>query len=95
MTGPNFLSISESLIQIQQGTLKPQSLKKACLQQIERLNPILNALITVCGDDDTHLEEVQRSGLLPGIPVAVKDLFETKGIRTTARSRFFKDYIPT
>ena len=47
MSEINFLSIHEALRQMQDGTLPPQALTEACSRQIERLNPKLNAFITV------------------------------------------------
>jgi aspartyl-tRNA(Asn)/glutamyl-tRNA(Gln) amidotransferase subunit A len=69
-------------------------LASACYRQIERLNPTLNAFITVIPSDEN---EFPQAGSLPlmGIPIAVKDLYDTRGIRTTAGSRFFTDNIPT
>jgi aspartyl-tRNA(Asn)/glutamyl-tRNA(Gln) amidotransferase subunit A len=66
----------------------------ACYRQIERLNPLLNAFITVVPAD---ADEFPQAGSLPlmGIPIAVKDLYDTKGIRTTSGSKFFTDNIPT
>jgi len=68
-------------------------LSLACYRQIERLNPLLNAFITVIPADP---DEFPQTGSLPlmGIPIAVKDLYDTKGIRTTAGSKFFSDNIP-
>jgi aspartyl-tRNA(Asn)/glutamyl-tRNA(Gln) amidotransferase subunit A len=115
MTEINFLSIHEALQQMRDGTLSPQALTEACSRQIERLNPKLNAFITVCNvtaSDAGRVGGGSRYGLRPtrpsppyrdhvpamtlnNIPFAIKDLFETKGIRTTAGSLFFKDYIPS
>jgi aspartyl-tRNA(Asn)/glutamyl-tRNA(Gln) amidotransferase subunit A len=65
-------------------------LVSASYHKIERLNPVLNAFITVI-----HREvDSKQDGPLYGIPIAVKDLYETKGIRTTAGTRFFEDHIP-
>lgn len=65
-----------------------------CYRQIERLNPILNAFITVLPKRE---EELPSNGSTPlyGLPLAVKDLYDTKGIRTTGGSKFFADRIPT
>ncbi len=101
---------------MQAGTLSPQALTEACSRQIERLNPKLNAFITVYKDvvarsaegatkqspfnkkiASSHPSTSSGSRLattLNNIPFAIKDLFETKAIRTTAGSLFFKDYIP-
>jgi aspartyl-tRNA(Asn)/glutamyl-tRNA(Gln) amidotransferase subunit A len=94
MTGPNFLSISEALHQMRSGKLSPQSLAGACLHQIEILNPKLNAFITVLDVLAGQVKSPSQANSLAGIPIAVKDLFETRGIRTTAGSKFFKDYVP-
>ncbi|MGA7193280.1 MAG: amidase [Anaerolineales bacterium] len=99
MTEINFLSIHEALKQMQDGMLSPQALTEACSHQIERLNPQLNAFITVCDVNASEKEKAapqkMRGGMtLQNIPFGIKDLFETKGIRTTAGSLFFKDHIP-
>jgi aspartyl-tRNA(Asn)/glutamyl-tRNA(Gln) amidotransferase subunit A len=81
-------------------------LTETCLSQIERLNPTINAFITLTPElarqgamQADALLKVQPSGLekfaLLGMPIALKDLFETAGIRTTAGSKFFIDHIPT
>jgi aspartyl-tRNA(Asn)/glutamyl-tRNA(Gln) amidotransferase subunit A len=77
-------------------------LTKECLAQIEKLNPTLNAFITVTGESAltqarTAEAEILRGhwrGPLHGIPLALKDLIDTAGIRTTAASALFKDRIP-
>ena len=68
-------------------------LTQACYHQIERLNPTINAFITVIPPEQSSIG-ASSTGTLSGIPIAVKDLYETAGIRTTAGSLFFKDYIP-
>ena len=70
--------------------IRPE-LTQACNRQIERLNPTINAFITVIPPSPNSKP---AQGRLSGIPIAVKDLYETAGIRTTAGSLFFKDYIP-
>ncbi|MDP1713985.1 MAG: amidase [Anaerolineales bacterium] len=70
-------------------------LASACYRQIERLNPTLNAFITVIPqDEDAPLPTGTRSKPLYGIPIAVKDLYDTKGIRTTSGSKFFANNFP-
>jgi len=66
-------------------------LTQACYRQIERLNPKINAFITII---PPSLDTASAQGVLSGIPIAVKDLYDTAGVRTTAGSLFFKDYIP-
>lgn len=79
-------------------------LTEACLRQIERLNPAINAFITPTPElarqgalqADALLAGRPSRGqfALPGMPLALKDLFETAGIRTTAGSKFFSDHVP-
>ncbi len=73
-----------------------------CLGRIAALNPALNAFITVTEESarqaarqaDGELARGLYRGPLHGIPVAVKDVFLTRGVRTTAGSRLFADYVP-
>jgi aspartyl-tRNA(Asn)/glutamyl-tRNA(Gln) amidotransferase subunit A len=73
-----------------------------CLDQIAKLNPILNAFITVTGDSalaraqqlDRELAQGVDRGPLHGIPIAHKDLMWTKGVRTTSGSKIFADFVP-
>ena len=74
----------------------------AHLSQIARLNPKLNAIVTLLSDRarvgaekaDKSLARGDVVGPLHGLPIAHKDLFQTKGIRTTFGSKVFKDFIP-
>ena len=74
----------------------------AHLAQIERVNPAVNAIVTLVGDqamERAHLadEDFVRGrevGPLHGLPIAHKDLQPTKGIRTTFGSPIYKDFIP-
>lgn len=99
MNGPNTLTISSALELLRGGKLSMQDLAEACYRQIERLNPTLNAFITVIDPRDAldaqlPLTDHPSTSALRGIPIAVKDLFDTAGIRTTIGSRFFADHIP-
>jgi len=92
-------TLHDAIGRIRAGTLSPLELWKACSDQIEHLNPRLNAFITLMqpGDAlDSRFPPAPETAALPlaGIPIAVKDLFETSGVRTTAGSLFFKDYVP-
>ena len=72
------------------------------LKQIDRVNPKVNAIVTLVAEMATqaaaHADEMQargkKLGALHGLPVAHKDLIETRGIRTTFGSPIFKDYVP-
>src|SRR5687767_5912788 len=73
----------------------PVELTRACLNRVEKLNSKLNAFITVTADEAldaaaTLHREAQAGrwrGPLHGIPIALKDLYDTTGVRTTAASR--------
>jgi len=77
-------------------------LVSAFLGQIERLNPEVNAICTLLPDRasrqaesaDRALARGEPIGPLHGLPIAVKDLVETKGIRTTSGSPIYRDFIP-
>lgn len=94
-------SISAISGRIRDQRVSPVELVAACLRRIEALNPRLNAFITVI--DDAHdqaraaeaeIKEGKWRGPLHGIPVAVKDFYDTAGIRTTAGFEQFKDRVP-
>ncbi len=97
------LTISTALELLRGQKTTPRRLAEACHRQISRLNPTLNAFITVI-DIETALKPPASSEMtvpaalfntLRGIPIAVKDLFDTAGIRTTIGSQFFSERIPT
>ena len=96
------LSIDAASRLVRLRKLSPVELTNACLAQIEKLNPALNAFITVTAESAatearTAEAEIQRGkwrGPLHGIPIALKDLFDTVGVRTTAGSGVFKDRVP-
>ncbi len=83
--------------------LSPVELTRDCLARIDKLNPTLNAYITVTAESALEQarvseREIQRGdyrGPLHGIPIGLKDLLDTAGVRTTAASAQFKDRIPT
>jgi aspartyl-tRNA(Asn)/glutamyl-tRNA(Gln) amidotransferase subunit A len=87
---------------LRKGSLSPVELTEDCLARIEKLNPRLNAFITVTAESArsearTAEAEIRRGkwrGPLHGVPIALKDLIDTAGVRTTAASSLFKDRIP-
>jgi aspartyl-tRNA(Asn)/glutamyl-tRNA(Gln) amidotransferase subunit A len=96
------LTLAEASARIRQRTVTPTNLTEACLARIEKYNPQLNAFITVMKDQALSqardLDAEQRAGKLRGplhgIPIGLKDLIDTAGIRTTAASAVFADRIP-
>jgi aspartyl-tRNA(Asn)/glutamyl-tRNA(Gln) amidotransferase subunit A len=94
------LTISHALELLQEKKISARDLVEACSRQIEQLNPQLNAFITVINPQDAlHAQSPashnRSANALRGIPIAVKDLFDTAGVRTTAGSRFFAGHVPT
>jgi aspartyl-tRNA(Asn)/glutamyl-tRNA(Gln) amidotransferase subunit A len=73
-----------------------------CLENIERHNPLLNAIITPMADAamadaeraDAAAQRGEWLGLLHGMPMTLKDNIETAGVRTTVASSFFADRVP-
>jgi aspartyl-tRNA(Asn)/glutamyl-tRNA(Gln) amidotransferase subunit A len=97
-----FLSIERASALIRTKKVSPVELTQACLNRIERLNPQLNAFITVTAESaiaearqaEVEIQQHRWRGVLHGIPIALKDLVDTAGVRTTAGSELFKDRIP-
>jgi aspartyl-tRNA(Asn)/glutamyl-tRNA(Gln) amidotransferase subunit A len=98
----SLFSIRQISNKIQKGDILPVDLVKVCLSRIKKLNPILNSFITVIDEQLNYKQseisekEIQRGnyfGPLHGIPFSVKDMFYVKGIRFTAGSRIFTNYI--
>ena len=98
-----FGSISAVAALYRQKKLSPVEVVETLLNRTERLNPALNAFITVTAE--TARQEAKRAeaelwggldrGLLHGIPVALKDLVDTAGVRTTCGSRLRAARVPT
>jgi amidase len=97
-----FLSATEMAELIRRKKLSARETLEAHLKQIERVNPKVNAIVTLVAEQAREkarqADEAQAHGAalgpLHGLPIAHKDLVETAGIRTTFGSRIFKDYVP-
>jgi aspartyl-tRNA(Asn)/glutamyl-tRNA(Gln) amidotransferase subunit A len=97
------ISITEAAELLRQKQVSPVDLAGACLDRIERLNPVLNAFITVTHESAmaearVAEDEIQRGkwrGPLHGIPVGLKDLIDTAGVLTTCGSALFAERVPT
>jgi aspartyl-tRNA(Asn)/glutamyl-tRNA(Gln) amidotransferase subunit A len=103
-----FASIAEIASLYRRGELSPVELTRFLLDRIARLNPRLNAYLTVC--EEQALQQASRAesalfvkrrgkssrdlGLLHGIPISLKDNIYTAGIRTTAGSKILHDFVP-
>lgn len=95
-------NIAELAALLRRKEISPVDVTRDCLNAIAQLNPSLNAFITVMADsalEAAHLAETEIArgewrGPLHGIPIALKDLIDTAGVRTTAASALYKDRIP-
>ena len=97
-----YLTIQQASSRIARGDLSPVNLLEACLDRINSLDPTHHAFITLTADlareqarqAAVEIRAGKLRGPLHGIPIAHKDLFLTRGIRTTAHSHLLKDWIP-
>lgn len=101
-SNPADLSLLEALRAMDRGELSARELVEACIGRIDALEPTLQAFITrtdelaleaAVGADDRRAGG-KPLGALAGIPVGLKDLYYTAGIRTTAGSRVLEDFVP-
>jgi len=97
-----FLTATELARRIRQKDVSASGVMEAHLTQIERVNPKVNAIITLLPEQamdgakaaDEALTRGEEVGPLHGLPVAHKDLVATRGIRTTMGSPIYKDSVP-
>jgi aspartyl-tRNA(Asn)/glutamyl-tRNA(Gln) amidotransferase subunit A len=99
---PILETIVELAPRLRRKEISPVEVTRACLDRIEKFNPALNAFITVTAESalaEARTAEIEISrgewrGPLHGIPVALKDLIDTSGTRTTAASTVFEHRAP-
>ncbi|MCX5907545.1 MAG: amidase [Deltaproteobacteria bacterium] len=97
------LTIAQVAPLIQKRKISPVELTDALLARIQRFQPALNAFITITGDlareqarkAEKEIVKGEYRGALHGIPISLKDLFYTAGIRTTAGSKILRNFVPT
>jgi aspartyl-tRNA(Asn)/glutamyl-tRNA(Gln) amidotransferase subunit A len=97
-----FTTIAELGQRLRRREISPVEITQACLERIEKLNPALNAFITVIAETalvnaraaQAEIARGEWRGPLHGVPVALKDLIDTAGVRTTAASALYKDRVP-
>lgn len=102
MPETTMMDFGEASRLLRSNKVSPVELTHECLRRIAEFDPKLNAFITVTGD--LALEQARAAeqeiraggwkGPLHGIPIALKDLVDTAGVRTTAGSALFQDRIP-
>jgi amidase len=89
-----FLPALEQARLVREREVKPIELVQEYLGRIERLNPELKAYVTVAADQALREAASPRPGPFSGVPLPIKDLTETAGIRTTFSCRAFADHVP-
>jgi aspartyl-tRNA(Asn)/glutamyl-tRNA(Gln) amidotransferase subunit A len=98
---PHMYTLKEIGGGFREGSLTPSGLAKSLLDRIEKIEPIIRAWVTV--DKNAVIEQARvkdeevKDGLqsgIHGVPIGVKDIYCTRGIKTTMGSPIFKDYIP-
>jgi len=103
MTEPHFMTIAEASSAIRARTLSPVELTQSFLNRIKALDGQLDAYLMVL--EETALAAAKQAeqeiaagrwkGPLHGIPIGLKDIYNTAGVRTTGHSALFRDHIPT
>ncbi|MBV8392415.1 MAG: amidase, partial [Alphaproteobacteria bacterium] len=102
MTDLTTLGIAEAGRLMARGELTSAALTEAFLKRIEAVDSKIHSYITVTGETarsaarqaDMEMKGGHRRGPMHGIPVALKDIYETAGVRTTGHSNLRKDYVP-
>ena len=97
------LTAFEVAQQVRQRELSPVTLVESLLQHIDRLEPRLQAWVTLdrsgaLATAQQLAEEAQRGsirGPLHGVPIGIKDIYFTAGLKTTCGSRIFTDHVPS
>ena len=99
----NELTIAEASELLRRKKISPVELTNACLARIEELNPTINAFITIMHDSalaearaaEAEINAGNWRGPLHGIPIGLKDLIDTAGVKTTCGSALFADRVPS
>lgn len=97
------LPVAEAADQIQSRQLSPVALARSLLDRIDALEATLQAWVTIDQEEvlttarqrERELDKSGPRGPIHGVPVGIKDIFYTAGMKTTAYSRIYADFIPT
>jgi aspartyl-tRNA(Asn)/glutamyl-tRNA(Gln) amidotransferase subunit A len=95
-------TISDLALQLRRKEISPVELTRLYLERAKRLNPVLNAYITLTEEQaladaaraEREIQQGRHRGPLHGIPFAIKDNLTTRGIKTTAGSKTLADWVP-
>ena len=98
VTAPHYLTATEMAHLVKTRQVSAVELLQAHLDRIEQVNPQVNAIVTLVAEQALKAAEAadagEATGPLHGVPVAHKDLVDTKGIRTTYGSPIYADHVP-
>ena len=95
------LTITQAQHLLRSREISATELTRACLERIHAVEPRLNAFITVCETEALAQAQAADRRLagadvppLCGIPLGIKDIYATKGVRTTCASRILENFVP-
>jgi amidase len=99
---PNFGTAAQAVQAIRRGEISSHELTAHVFERIKKHNPKINAFVTLLEEQALakakQIDEMQAkkkaAGPLHGLPVVIKDTFATTGVRTTAGSKMFEQYVP-
>ena len=103
MLQPYQLTVVQSAEEMRRGNLSPVDLAQNLLERIDSFDPKLEAWVTIdreevlnsAKDREQDIQNGRSRGLLHGVPVGLKDIFYTDGMKTTACSRIYADFVPS
>ena len=103
MPEPSELTVAQAEAGLRRGELSSVELAQSLLSRIEELDPELHAWVTIDREDvlsrahqrDEELKQSGPIGPMHGIPVGLKDIFYSAGMKTTACSKIYADFVPT
>ena len=103
MTEPHFMTIAEASAAIRARRLSPVELTQSFLKRIKMLDGQLDSYLMVLEEiavaaakqAEREVAAGRWKGPLHGIPIGLKDIYNTAGVRTTGHSALFRDHVPT
>jgi Amidase len=99
---PSFGTATEAVVALRDGVISSRELTQHVFTRIRKHNPKVNAFVTLLEEQafaqarqsDEHRSRGQAAGPLHGVPILIKDTYETAGVRTTCGSRSLENYVP-